>query len=252
LADTAIRPQSFAPDGRRLAHIGAGIHTIPLDLSDPDNPRVGQSEPMFLAPRLHDAEFSPDGRWMAYTVTDGGREQVFVEPVPAAGVKTGGKWRISAGGGKFPRWSRAAKELFFREPTGRIMVAEYSVKGDSFSTTPARVWSDRRLLFIGILPPFDLAPDGKRIIGFPRPESEQENAATHVTFLLNFFDELRRRVPWPARACHLSTQDCQVTLARFPSRVDSCKRPISFSPTIWSSLYSATRRPLGTRSVRRS
>ena len=39
---------------------------------------------------------------------------------------------------------------------------------------------------------------------------------------------------------------------RFPSRVDSCKRPISFSPTIWSSLYSATRRPLGTRSVRRS
>src|SRR5204863_5675644 len=39
---------------------------------------------------------------------------------------------------------------------------------------------------------------------------------------------------------------------RFPSRVDSCKRPISFSPTICSSLYSATRRPLGTRSVRRS
>src|SRR6185369_15760055 len=42
------------------------------------------------------------------------------------------------------------------------------------------------------------------------------------------------------------------TYYRFPSRVDSCKRPISFSPTIWSSLYSATRRPLGTRSVRRS
>src|ERR1035438_7243889 len=39
---------------------------------------------------------------------------------------------------------------------------------------------------------------------------------------------------------------------RFPNRVDSCKRPISFSPTICSSLYSATRRPLGTRSVRRS
>ena len=39
---------------------------------------------------------------------------------------------------------------------------------------------------------------------------------------------------------------------RFPSRVDSCKRPISLSPTICSSLYSATSRPLGTRSVRRS
>src|SRR5713226_5724496 len=39
---------------------------------------------------------------------------------------------------------------------------------------------------------------------------------------------------------------------RFPSRVDSCKRAISLSPTICSSLYSATSRPLGTRSVRRS
>jgi hypothetical protein len=37
--------------------------------------------------------------------------------------------------------------------------------------------------------------DGKRVIMFPQPVSEQSNGNLHATFLLNFFDELRRRVP---------------------------------------------------------
>jgi len=42
----------------------------------------------------------------------------------------------------------------------------------------------------------DLHPDGKRFAVFPRNDIEGENKGSlHVTFLLNFFDELRRRVP---------------------------------------------------------
>jgi hypothetical protein len=41
----------------------------------------------------------------------------------------------------------------------------------------------------------DVAADGKRMAVFAKPEMKEDNGSVHVTFLLNFFDELRRRVP---------------------------------------------------------
>jgi len=41
-----------------------------------------------------------------------------------------------------------------------------------------------------------MAPDGKRFAVIPRPEATSEQkGSVDATFLLNFFDELRRRVP---------------------------------------------------------
>jgi hypothetical protein len=39
---------------------------------------------------------------------------------------------------------------------------------------------------------FDLSPDGKRVVMFPQTESQE---SLHFTFLLNFFDEVRRKAP---------------------------------------------------------
>jgi serine/threonine-protein kinase len=45
-------------------------------------------------------------------------------------------------------------------------------------------------------PAFDLTPDGKRIIAFEQEEQTKESKTNlHVTMLLNWFDELRRRLP---------------------------------------------------------
>jgi hypothetical protein len=44
----------------------------------------------------------------------------------------------------------------------------------------------------------DLAPDGKRFVAaiLPRADSAGEpKGSVHVIFLLNFFDEVRRRIP---------------------------------------------------------
>jgi hypothetical protein len=42
----------------------------------------------------------------------------------------------------------------------------------------------------------DVSPDGKRFAVIPRAESTgEQKGSVHVTVLLNFFDELRRRVP---------------------------------------------------------
>jgi hypothetical protein len=42
---------------------------------------------------------------------------------------------------------------------------------------------------------FDISPDGKRAVVFPQPAPGQAEGTLHATFLLNFFDEVRRRIP---------------------------------------------------------
>ena len=78
--------------------------------------------------------FSPDGRWIAYQSNESGRAEVFVRPFPGPG----GKWQISTGGGRFPRWSQKRHELFYLAPDNRIMVVSYTVDGDSFKADELR------------------------------------------------------------------------------------------------------------------
>jgi hypothetical protein len=96
-------------------------------------------------------------------------------------------------------WSRTSKELFFRSGDNQIMVAAYAVNGDSFVPDKPRVWSEKRTASLGILvPTADLAPNGTRIAAIMSSElPEDQQARSHVIFLENFFDELRRRVPAP-------------------------------------------------------
>ncbi len=107
----------------------------------------------------------------------------------------GGKWKVSAEGGKFPAWSRTAHELLFLGFNDRIMAADYTVQGDSFSAGKPRVWSPTQIRRTSVAQNFALAPDGKRVAFFPRSAEGQSKGSLHATFLLNFFDELRRRAP---------------------------------------------------------
>jgi hypothetical protein len=60
------------------------------------------------------------------------------------------------------------------------------------------LWSEKRLLNFGLIgtASYDIAPDGNRIAGLlPVETAESQQAQNHVIFLLNFFDELRRKAP---------------------------------------------------------
>jgi serine/threonine-protein kinase len=74
------------------------------------------------------------------------------------------------------------------------MVASYQAPGDSFVADKPRSWSERRLVSLSTTRSYDPAQDGKRVVALmpaDPPQARQE----HVVFLLNFFDELHRRVP---------------------------------------------------------
>jgi serine/threonine-protein kinase len=194
---TAINPYSFSPDGRRLSYYEVSpetrsdIFTVALDLSDPDHPKAGTPE-AFLRTRFAEQRgaFSPDGRWMAYESDESGISQVYVQPFPGPG----GKWQISNTSGRFATWSRDGKQLFFETLDGYIMVTDYTVKGDSFVPGLARQWSPTQLRDIGALN-MTLHPDGKRFVAFPVATKSEQQGNLHATFLFNFADELRRRLP---------------------------------------------------------
>jgi serine/threonine-protein kinase len=187
-------PGSFSPDGKRLAYQQATdsgrseIWTASIE-GDSDHPRLGRAE-LFLGTPYSTLNpvFSPDGRWLAYYSNETGTYEVYVRPFPGPG----GRQQISTGGGRYPMWSPIGRELFFLASDRRIMVAGYSARGDSFTAAKPQVWSEGRLAEAPFRS-YDLAPDGKRFVGLLYPDGTSEpRPFTHVTVMLNFFDELRR------------------------------------------------------------
>ncbi len=114
-----------------------------------------------------------------------------VRPFPGPG----GKWQISTGGGHYPKWSRNGKELFYRSADNKIMAANYITSGDSFHADKAQVWSPGQFSSIGFALSFDLHPDGKRFAVLKARGTGEVPEVDKVSFIFNFFDELRRKVP---------------------------------------------------------
>src|SRR5712692_10007581 len=189
-------PWSFTADGKRLVFMeqspetGFDLWTVPLE-NESAGLRAGKPEPFLQTPfNERHGSFSPDGRRMAYASDESGSYQVYVRAFP----DKGGKWQISNNGGLYPMWSRSGHELFFRTEDNQIMVASYTVKGDSFVADKPRLWSEKRLANAGLDANYDLAPDGKRIAALiPAETAVGQRAQSHVIFLENFFDEVRRR-----------------------------------------------------------
>ena len=148
---------------------------------------------MFLSSPFEEREpmFSPDGRWLAYWSNESGREEVYVRPFPGPG----GKSVISTGGGSSPTWSRTKRELFYAL-NSQIMVVSFAVEAESFRAEKPRLWSDAHYQQRGLFNRmFDLHPDGIRFALSPAEQAQGGVNPNHLTFIFNFFDELRRIAP---------------------------------------------------------
>jgi serine/threonine-protein kinase len=168
-----------------------GIWVLPMG----GTPRTPQK---FLEPGvpLADPELSPDGTWMAYVSYESGQPEVYVQPYPGPGEKI----RISPNFGFEPIWTRSGREILYRTHTRDGERHFYSVAirslspfrfdpprlifkakpGEFDSTTPIRGW--------------DATADGQRfLMNKPLPSTDKPVTEMHV--VLNWTDEVRRRVP---------------------------------------------------------
>ena len=133
--------------------------------------------------------FSPDGRWLAYVSDESGRYEIYVQPYPGPN----GKWQISTGGGTEPRWNPKGRELFYR--SGNKMMAV------DIATQPSFTVGKPRILFEGQYQPtpttspnYDVSPDGQRFLML-KPSAAAEAAPTQINVVLNWFEELKQKVP---------------------------------------------------------
>ena len=195
------RPYSWRADGKFLAFTqmnpdtASDIMILPFEGDEKSGRKPGEPKVFLNSPYDETSPaFSPDGRWLAYASNESGNYEVYVRPFPGPG----GKWQISTGGGQFPKWSRNGKEFFYRTRDGKLMVAVYTVSGDSFVAGKPQLWSPGQFLDLVNLGPFynfDLHPDGKRFAVVKTPGPGEGTLVNKVTFIFNFFDELRRKVP---------------------------------------------------------
>ncbi len=186
-------PASVSPDGKVLlgtrprardavAQGGRDIWTLALEGA----PAELKPAPFLESPyNKGQARFSPDGKRVAYASNESGRDEIYVVPYP----NTGGKTQISTEGGTAPQWARNGRELFYR--SGNRMMAVEVESGAAFRAGAPKMLFERA----GLTDGFDVAPDGQRFLVI-KPGAAPAQAG-ELRVVVNWFEELRRRVPLP-------------------------------------------------------
>jgi|KBSSwiStaDraftv2_1062776.scaffolds.fasta_scaffold05980_9 DNA-binding winged helix-turn-helix (wHTH) protein len=110
-----------------------------------------------------DAKVSPDAKWVAYTWSEPGeRPEVFVQSTSTPG---GAQWRISTGGGSFPRWRSNGRELFYLSADGGLMAVPVEVEARQLHPgVPQRLFATALNGVPESLRSFGVSQDGQRFL----------------------------------------------------------------------------------------
>jgi Tol biopolymer transport system component len=160
---------TWSPDGKYLvfersggAHTGRDLWLLPME---------GERAPRPLPQTNADeseARVSPDGRWIAYTLTEDGQRQVYISSFPSMSAKR----QVSLAGGSSARWRGDSREIFYLSPDSTVHAAQMQLAGDHVDVTGVTPLfrADLRSIVQGAA--YDVAPDGQRFL-LNSPAEEQ-------------------------------------------------------------------------------
>jgi Tol biopolymer transport system component len=151
---------SWSPDGRALLYQTiygeAGVWAAPIDGGAPAR--------LFRDARdAAQAQFSPDGRWIAFSAVDerrGGVRTVYVEPYPP----TGDRWIVSPDGGEQPRWRADGREITFFVQNRFLLAAAVDTGRGFHADSPRRLFETRVSRSVDARYEYAMAPDGQRFL----------------------------------------------------------------------------------------
>ena len=145
------------------------------------------------------ATFSPDGKWVAYSESEGAarlfKRKIYVQPFPATGIRHE-LLRDGAENPNHPAWAPDGKTLFFNPGPGlfrSVSVTAKPVFAFGKSVSLPRVFR--------AAPPmkprtYDVTPDGRFIAAIERgPHRSGRPEAPQIQVVLNWFEEIRSRAP---------------------------------------------------------
>jgi Tol biopolymer transport system component len=134
-------------------------------------------------------QFSPDGRWIAYTSNDSGAFEVYVRPALPNSIGgtsgSGSKWMVSKGGGAFPRWRGDGKQLFYLSLNRQLMAADVTADR-TFQTGIPKSLFDSQAAALGT---YGVTSDGKKFLFVT---AQAANTATPYTVVLNWLPGLKK------------------------------------------------------------
>jgi Tol biopolymer transport system component len=174
----------WSPDGRYI------IGSVPQRSTGDDLwliPLGGDKKPVkFLGPpsdQLH-ANFSPDGRFVAYTSNESGRFQVYVQTFPLSDRK----WQVSTDGGYEPRWRGDGREIYYLSEDRKLTAVEvgagpsFAVPKTLFQTRVPEGVTSRRTHYVP-------SRDGERFLVNTQNLDASPNP---ITVVLNWQEELKK------------------------------------------------------------
>jgi eukaryotic-like serine/threonine-protein kinase len=164
-------------DDIQTFHLGSGV----------------MSEFLATPVREYMASFSPDGRWLAYTSNESGRDEVYVRPFPR--TQTVARL-VSIDGGSGPAWAPNGSALYYRGASGEMMAVPVMLTPTFTSGRPRTLFRFAGVYRMsGTATAYDIHPDGKRFIMVSERKDAAATPRQQVNIVLNWFEELRRLAP---------------------------------------------------------
>ena len=111
---------------------------------------------------VRNAQFSPDGRWVAYASNETGNMEIYVSSFPNGN----GKWQVSNAGGQEPRWRQDGKELFYLSAEGKMMAVAVKPAASFEAGSPVALFPTHRRQPVSAQDFFsyDVSSDGQRFL----------------------------------------------------------------------------------------
>ena len=183
------RASSLTRDGKHLAFVDIG----PDMTGDIRVLRMADRQVIpFAVTKSNEAiaEFSPDGRWLAYVSNESGRNEVYVRSFPD-GKRT---LPISSEGGTSPLWAPSGRELFYWNiEFTKLMKVDIS-PGQNLAAGASKLLFEFSAATATYLRTYDITPDGRRFLVKERQKYDPK-PVTELHLVRNWFEELKRLSP---------------------------------------------------------
>jgi len=154
--DSVDFPSDWCRDGKYI------LYSRRNDLWFVTFPELKNSLFLKAAAVLRNAQFSLDGKWVAYASNESGKWEIYVTSFPDAR----GRWQVSGGGGEQPRWRSDGKELFYLSLDGKMMAVQVTTGANFDAGTPAALFqtTPRQPVLVSDLFGYDVSRDGQRFL----------------------------------------------------------------------------------------